>query len=86
MDLRDQQPDDLITKHALDEATREKTVDLLVESYPAQYRDITIRVLEKCGQNYNAKQLLDCEYCCHPRFWIRFWRLPFISLSKHVFQ
>lgn len=60
--LQDQQPKDFITKHALDKATREKTVDLLMEKYPGEYCDITRRVLEECGLNNMAVSLLNCEY------------------------
>lgn len=70
--LLDQQPNESITKHALDKATRECTVDLLVESYPGEYCGITRRVLQECGQNNMAKKMLKCEYCWRPTFGIRF--------------
>lgn len=74
--LHNQQPNDFITKHALDKATREDTVDLLVERYPRTYCGITRKVLQKCGHNNMAGLLKSCEYCWHSRFEIDFGGLP----------
>lgn len=70
--LENQQPNDFITKHALDGATREDTVNLLVERYPSEYCEILRTVLEECGRNDLATQLLSCEYCLHTSLRIRF--------------
>lgn len=51
----------IITKSALEKATRERTVDVLVERYPSEYCDITRAVLEKCRYNDLANLLLNCE-------------------------
>lgn len=68
--LHNQQPNNStknsLTKHALENATREETVDLLVEKYPDEYFDITAKVLQECGHNDMATSLLNSEYLLRP--------------------
>lgn len=70
--LEDQQPNDFIKKCVIKGATREVTVDLLVKSYPSEYCEILRSVLQECGHNDLATQLLSCEYYWCLRFRIRF--------------
>lgn len=63
--LKDQ---NVITKSAMENATRERTVDVLVDSYPSKYWDITRMALEKCGQNDLANLLLNSECCWRQGF------------------
>ncbi|XP_075907485.1 protein NLRC3-like isoform X2 [Nelusetta ayraudi] len=51
----------VIPKSALEKASRERTVDVLVDRYPSKYCNITRTVLEKCRHNDLANRLLNCE-------------------------
>lgn len=46
---------------ALEDATRERTVDILVKKYPKRYMSITRRTLEECGFNNMVERLLSCK-------------------------
>lgn len=59
--LRNLNDQNVITKSELEKATRERTVDVLVDRYPSKYCDITRTVLKKCGHNDLANRLLNCE-------------------------